>query len=106
MNYSTDDFSERVRSTHPAKQHAHKLPPAGKSFRTALRIMFLHDALKLHPWKQLQQLAEYATKYTHVEPSFGFLFFPELLYQIRAHLLNLFWTRVIFPKGCYHPELF
>jgi hypothetical protein len=40
-------------------------------------------------------LTEYATKYIHVEPSFGFLFFAELLYQIRAQLTNLFWTSVI-----------
>jgi len=52
----------------------------------------------LPPGKQLQQLAEYATKY-YVEPSFGFLFFTELLYQIRAQLMNIFWTKMMQNNG-------
>jgi hypothetical protein len=37
----------------------------------ALGTVPIDCRLKLHTGKQLQQLAEYATKYAHVRPSFG-----------------------------------
>jgi hypothetical protein len=69
---SVDNLPQRVRSSELAKQHAHKLTPAGKAFRAALRVVFFDHCMKLHPREQLQQLAKYATKYIHGEPSFGF----------------------------------
>jgi hypothetical protein len=69
---SVDNLSQRVRSSELAKQHAHKLTPAGKAFSAALCIVFFDHLMKLNPREKLQQLAKYATKYIHGVPSFGF----------------------------------
>ena len=81
-----DDLPQRLRPAQLTEQHADKLAPARKSLCVTLCIMFLHHPVKLYTRKQLQQLAEYATKYIHVEPSLGSLVLSPYIYQIRAQL--------------------
>jgi hypothetical protein len=54
-----------------AEEHGHELTPARKAPSMAFSSGFLDRLLKLSPRKQLQKLAEYATKSVHRRPSFN-----------------------------------
>jgi hypothetical protein len=84
-----------------AKKHAHKLAPARKAFAMALRAMFDDHALKLRARKQLQQLAEYATKYIHVEPSFGYGVLPRTVIPNQGST-----AKTYFGQECFNINYF
>jgi len=71
------NLSERMGSPQLAEEHGHKLPPATKPSGMTLRFGLFDRLLKFGSGKQLQKLAEYATKTIHGRPSFvsgvGFL---------------------------------
>jgi hypothetical protein len=64
------NLPERVGAAQLAKEHGHKLTPASKPSGMTLSFRLFNRLLKLDSGKQLQELAEYATKTVHVWPSF------------------------------------
>jgi hypothetical protein len=56
--------------TQLAEEHGDKLVPTRISFNMTFCLSDGDQMLKLHPRKQLQQLAKYATKSIHKWPSF------------------------------------
>jgi hypothetical protein len=94
------NLTERVGVAQLAEEHGHKLAPTREPFGMAFRLSDRDQMLKLHTRKQLQELAEYATKSIHQWPSFkceigfGRLNLPHL--KGRAYFFKkLFWTRLI-----------
>jgi len=47
-------FAQRLRSAELAKQHGHKLIPAGEAAGMPLALVLLNESFKLQSWKQPQ----------------------------------------------------
>jgi hypothetical protein len=88
-----------------AKKHRHKLAPTGESSGMPFGFGFFDHLLELGPGKELQELAEYATKPIHNRPSFvgdvGFLADPNLSHNAaRAYFLNPNLDKPEFGQAC------
>jgi hypothetical protein len=62
---SSGNLTEGMGTAQMTEKHGHELVPARKSFSVTLCLSARNQMLKLHTRKQLQQLAEYATKPVH-----------------------------------------
>jgi hypothetical protein len=67
---ASDNLTEGMGSAQLAEEHGHKLVPTRESLGITFCLGDHYQLLKLHPRKQLQQLAKYATKPIHKWPSF------------------------------------
>jgi hypothetical protein len=63
------NFAQGMGTAQLAEKHGHKLAPTGEPLRITFCLSDSNQLLKLHPGKQLQQLAKYATKSIHKWPS-------------------------------------
>jgi len=67
---TTGNFPEGMGSAQLTEVHSDKLAPASESLGMSFSFCFPHGLLKVDSRKQLLELAEYATKFTHRWPSF------------------------------------
>jgi hypothetical protein len=67
---SLADLGEGVGAAELAEEHGDELVPVGESSGMAFGVQFFHGLLEFGSGKELQELAEYATKSIHSWPSF------------------------------------